>query len=682
MSAGTSVVPATAGTLAGPSSDGAAIPPALVPDGHVRALLDACADGMYVVDTAGVCRYANPAAAALLGYGVEDLVGARLHPLIHHTHPDGSPFPLEDCPDHLATVQMRPVVQDEEHGFFWRADGTLLSVERRSQPVVLDGVAIGVMTTFADVTARQETAADLGGLLSTTADAFIGLDSTSRIIGWNAAAQELLGWTANEVIGQLASDVIAPPRLREAYEQGNAHLETMDDADLPAGPFESAMTRKDGSEVEVEVMLGRVGSPGRRRFHMFVRDLTALRRSEQALARSEALHRLLAENSHDVLSQLGPDGCVRYISQAVHAVLGMRPDELLGCRALDLVHPDDVGTLVDAHGRFRGDAGRSELTFRVRHREGHWVWVEAVSSVLRDAEGRITEVQLCSRDITDRKARDAEIHQESKLESLGRLSAGLAHEINTPIQYVGDNARFLAEAFSDLMDMVALYRGLLDHAEPVEWAERQAQMRAAEERLEVDYLQAEVPSAVEQTLQGIERVATIVRAMKTFSHPGHKEHVPADLNEALTATVTVARHQVTRVADLTLDFDELPPVQCNIADLNQVFLNLIVNAADAVEETGQRGTVTVTSRVQGPNVQIMITDTGTGIPEHVQAKIFDPFFTTKEVGRGTGQGLPLARSVIQDQHGGTLTVRTKPGLGTTFTVRLPVERAGQEATTG
>jgi PAS domain S-box-containing protein len=660
-------------------ADAAALEETLRPRAHVRALLDAASDGIYSADAAGVCHYANLAAASLLGYEVADLIGAHLHPLIHHTRLDGSPFPAEECPDHVATVEMRPVDQDDDEAVFWRADGTMLHVERRSQPVVLDGRVVGVLTKFTDVTGRQDAAAELGGLLATTADAFIGLDSASRIIGWNTAARELIGWMPSDVLGLHVGDVIAPPHLRAAYYQNYDHLDVLDDAALPLGPFESTVLRKDGAEVEVDITVGRVGPAGRRRYHMFMRDLTARRQAEQALARSEAMHRLLAENSHDVLSQLGADGRIRYVSPAVQSVLGIHPDELVGSQALDLVHPDDAVGLVDAEGHFFVDAGHRELTFRVRHREGHWVWVEAVSSVLRDAKGQITEVQMCTRDITDRKARDEEIHQESKLESLGRLSAGLAHEINTPIQYVGDNARFLAEAFSDLMDMVTLYRGLLDRAEPMEWAERQEQMREAENRLEVDYLQSEVPSAVEQTLQGIERVATIVRAMKTFSHPGHKELVPADLNEALMATVTVARHQVTRVADLELDLDELPPVRCNIPELNQVFLNLIVNAADAVEETGRRGTVTISSRVQGPNVQIMVSDTGAGMPEHVQAKIFDPFFTTKEVGRGTGQGLPLVRSVIQDQHGGTLSVRTKQGAGTTFAIRLPI--AGPPAAT-
>jgi signal transduction histidine kinase len=166
-------------------------------------------------------------------------------------------------------------------------------------------------------------------------------------------------------------------------------------------------------------------------------------------------------------------------------------------------------------------------------------------------------------------------------------------------------------------------------------------------------------------------VSTIVRAMKTFSHPGLKEQVPADLNEAVAATVTVTRHQVSEVADLVLELGDLPPVRCNIADLNQVFLNLIVNAADAIEETGRRGVITVATALEREEVVVRISDTGAGIPDDVRPKIFDPFFTTKDVGRGSGQGLPLARGVVQEGHGGTLTVESVPGEGTTFSVRIP-----------
>jgi signal transduction histidine kinase len=230
--------------------------------------------------------------------------------------------------------------------------------------------------------------------------------------------------------------------------------------------------------------------------------------------------------------------------------------------------------------------------------------------------------------------------------------------------------------------VVEVYRGLLDTANPIGWMERQERVREAEAGIDFDYLEKEIPSAVAQTLEGIDRVATIVRAMKTFSHPGRKEQVRADLIEALEATVTVVRHQISDVADLRLELADLPPVRCNIADLNQVFLNLVVNAADAIEETGRRGLITVGTAVDGAHVLIRVGDTGSGIPEDVRPKIFDPFFTTKDVGRGSGQGLALARGVVQEGHGGALTVDSVVGQGTTFTVRIPIDGLPQQMEVG
>ncbi|MDQ1662049.1 MAG: two-component system, NtrC family, sensor kinase [Blastococcus sp.] len=514
---------------------------------------------------------------------------------------------------------------------------------------------------------------DLAAVLDTSGEAFIRLTPDWTICGWNTAAEKLLGWTAEEIIGRSILDTIVAGRRRELSRR---RLETMTTSDSPrylGEPVELIAVHRDGREIWVESRLGRVWSAGQWQPHAFLRDITERREAAHSLARSEALHQVLAENSGDVISRHSPDGRFLYVSAACHQLLGFTPEELLACDPRELLHPDDADELIGSDGKVTLPKDAGEITVRARHSHGHWVWIEAMPSVLRDAAGAVEEIQVYSRNVTDRRAREAQSQQDSKLESLGRLSAGLAHEINSPIQFVGDNARFLAEAYQDLIRIVLFYRGLLDSPDPMGWEERREQMRVAEEGIEFDYLQTEIPSAVAQTLQGIERVSTIVRAMKTFSHPGHQEQVPADLNEALTATVTVTRHQVNSVADLQLDLAELPPVRCNIADLNQVFLNLIVNAADAIADTGEPGVIGVTSSLDGNHVLIAISDTGGGIPDDVRSKIFDPFFTTKDVGRGSGQGLPLVRAVVQEGHAGSLTVDTTVGSGTTFTIRLPIE---------
>jgi two-component system NtrC family sensor kinase len=404
----------------------------------------------------------------------------------------------------------------------------------------------------------------------------------------------------------------------------------------------------------------------------------------------EAAERLAAQNAEleryaafvsatdDAIVTMSFDGLIADWNPAAEKLYGFTEAEALG-QPVTLLFPAGGPGVLDALSEVREGAPTSFETAQLR-KDGSTVHTAVILSRICDRAGVPSGVMGIARDIGEQKARDAQSQQESKLESLGRLSAGLAHEINSPIQFVGDNARFLEEAYQELIRVVEVYRGLLDTSNPIGWNERQERVREAEAGIDFDYLQKEIPSAVEQTLEGIDRVSTIVRAMKTFSHPGHKEQVPADLNEALAATVTVTRHQVSDVAELHLQLADLPPVRCNIADMNQVFLNLIVNAADAIEETGQRGVITVSTAVDGEDAVIRIRDTGGGIPDDVRPKIFDPFFTTKDVGRGSGQGLPLARGVVQEGHGGSLTVDSVPGQGTTFTVRIPVDGLSQGET--
>ena len=276
-----------------------------------------------------------------------------------------------------------------------------------------------------------------------------------------------------------------------------------------------------------------------------------------------------------------------------------------------------------------------------------------------------------------REQAEVELRQAQKLEAVGRLAAGIAHEINTPIQFVGDNTHFLQDAFASLQTLLEQYQALRDAVAAGTGAvERLDAVRAAEEDADLAYLADEVPRALAQTLEGVDRVASIVRALKEFAHPDTKERVPADLNGALKSTLIVARNELKYVADVETDFGPLPAVVCQVGDVNQVFLNLLVNAAHAIADAGgaedQKGTIRVRTWQENDQVVVAIGDSGCGIPEAIRSKIFDPFFTTKEVGRGTGQGLALARAVIVEQHGGSLTFETAEGQGTTFYIRLPV----------
>jgi signal transduction histidine kinase len=197
-------------------------------------------------------------------------------------------------------------------------------------------------------------------------------------------------------------------------------------------------------------------------------------------------------------------------------------------------------------------------------------------------------------------------------------------------------------------------------------------------KVDLAYLTEEVPRAINQTLEGVDRVTKIVRAMKEFSHPGVKEKTLADLNKAIENTVTVSRNEWKYVADMITELDSsLPAVPCLVGEFNQVVLNIIINAAHAIQEvvgrdSGRKGTIRVSTHHDPDWVEVRIGDTGGGIPEDIRSRIFDPFFTTKGVGKGTGQGLAIAHSVIMDKHGGTLHFETEMGKGTTFFIRLPL----------
>jgi signal transduction histidine kinase len=276
--------------------------------------------------------------------------------------------------------------------------------------------------------------------------------------------------------------------------------------------------------------------------------------------------------------------------------------------------------------------------------------------------------------VAARERMESQLRLAQKLQSVGQLAAGVAHEINTPMQYVGDSIAFLKDAVDALLGLIDAYQASTDRAAGL--VDGGAVARADDE-FDLPFLRTHAPVACTRAVDGVARVSRIVSAMKAFSRPDHNDQTPTSLNTALENTLVVAHNEVRHIADVVTDLGDIPSVVCHAGELNQVFLNLIVNAAhaigDVVKQTGERGTITIRTRLEGHDtILVTIADTGGGIPDAIRDRVFDPFFTTKEVGRGTGQGLALARTAIVDRHGGSLGFESRPGAGTTFFVRLPV----------
>ena len=303
-----------------------------------------------------------------------------------------------------------------------------------------------------------------------------------------------------------------------------------------------------------------------------------------------------------------------------------------------------------------------------------------VTSPVSDHSGYVYAAIVSYEDMTERNMIARDLQQAQKLEAVGQLAAGIAHEINTPIQYIGDNLSFLKDSFVDLTNVIKEYaigwKKLTQGEEKHETIEKK--LHDVHKEADLDFLLDEIPVTIEQSLEGVGRVNKIVKAMKEFSHPGGEDKTVTDINKLLETTLTVCRNEWKYVAEMETDYAaELPAVPCYPGDISQVFLNIIVNGAHAIAALTKNGAegmgkIFVRTRSTKDNVEIEITDTGAGIPEEVRDRIFEPFFTTKERGKGTGQGLAIANRVIEKKHHGKLTFTTEMGKGTTFTIKLPI----------
>ncbi len=414
-------------------------------------------------------------------------------------------------------------------------------------------------------------------------------------------------------------------------------------------------------------------------------EIAERKRSDEFLRESEERLTRILETITEGIYFVNQEGRITFVNAAAEKIFGISRKELF-----KMTYSDFKWKVTKPNGKPLGEndlpfaiikkSGKPVhgLEFTYERLDGNRVIVSINAAPLRDSSGAFLGMVAVQSDITEKKALENQLYQAQKLESIGQLAAGVAHEINTPIQYVGDNTKFLQTAFEDIVVLLEKHGQLMAALKSgVATDEIIKDVEIAAKERDMEYLLEEAPKAIKQSLTGVDRVADIVRAMKEFSHPGAKEKTPTDINKAIENTITVTKNEWKYVAEMKTDFDNtLPLTPCLPGDFNQVILNLITNAAyaisEAVDRDGAKGVIEIKTRRNGNNVEIRVSDTGAGVPENVRHKIFDPFFTTKDVGKGTGQGLAISRSVIADKHGGSITFETEDGKGTTFIVRLPL----------
>jgi len=484
-------------------------------------------------------------------------------------------------------------------------------------------------------------------------------DAQGRYMACNQAFSDYIGLPKKDIIGHTAFEQ-APRDLAEIYEQKDRELIQR----LGTQSYEGDVVWADGTRHNVifykALILDQQSNPNGIVGVML--DITDRKKAEEQLQHSRQRFRAIFEASPDAMIISDAEtGQVIDANPAFEVLTGYSVEELL-FQDIDSfgIFPGFPTRMSAIHASGEGVQCRNEERPLLRH-DGNRLSILCSRELLTIEER--SHILTIARDITEMKALEIELQHAHRMESIGRLAAGIAHEINTPIQYVNDNLEFLQETFTELLEGMETPDAADDDG--------------GKEELDLEYLREEVPLAFRQALEGVSRVSDIVRAMKSFAHPGVEEKQSIDLNSVIESTITVARNEWKYVAEVETTFcDELPPVQCYPGDIPQTLLNLLVNAAhaigDKVKGTEDKGLIHISTLLEGNKAVILVRDSGTGIPQSAQPHVFEPFFTTKQVGVGTGQGLAISYNAIVKKHHGELTFETREGEGTTFRIVLPL----------
>ena len=490
-------------------------------------------------------------------------------------------------------------------------------------------------------------------------------DTDQRCRFANRACCSWLRRDPSEVIGKPMREVLG----EEIYALNQPHIEAV----LRGEPqtFERGLLDENGTLRDTQISyVPDIQSGVVKGFCVLINDITAGKRAQAAAQESRTqLHALLAAVPESIFS-LERSGKIMFVNRTIatpiESVLGQPIQQFFAeeyrqvtSQAIEAAFTESKQTTFESVAVLAGVK--------------RWFHCQFVP-VLR--EGTTHSVLLLCRDVTEHRQMEMQLIAAERLAAVGSLAAGVAHEINTPVQFVSDSVEFLRESNADLikvLDKLLALKLALD--DPKRCKELAAEAQRLIDDADLEYLLENMPQAIERSLIGLKRVAEITRSLKAFSHLNQTEMDEARLDQLVDTALTLAANEYKYVAEIVRDYQDRPTVRCHVGGISQVILNLLINASHAVadkqKETSEFGQITIRTRDDGDYALFSISDTGTGIPEHIRTKIFAPFFTTKPVGKGTGQGLAISWSIITRDHHGELWFESEEGAGTTFYVRIP-----------
>ncbi|MBF0120146.1 MAG: PAS domain S-box protein [Desulfobacterales bacterium] len=499
-------------------------------------------------------------------------------------------------------------------------------------------------------------------IIEKNADGIIVVNKNGTILFLNPAAEKFMGRSSNELIGTMLGFPLVEDK-----------------------PSEVNIICKDGSVVLLEMRAVKIKWADKDSYIISLRDIKERKAIEEELRKSEERFRSVAESAIDAIINIDTNEQITFWNQGAYHMFGYSKEDIIGKHFSKLISKRFYESKYLIDSSIIGIVSKGKTTIVGKSIEmigvkknGDEFPFELSLAVWQTSDG--VYFTIIARDISDRKILQRQLSQAQKLESIGQLAAGIAHEINTPTQYVGDNIIFLKDAFNDISDVLSKYEELLKTIKSNSAIDNKInEIEELIKKVDIKYLMEEIPQAISQSLGGINAVSKIVKSMKEFSHPGSAEKVAVDINKAIENIITVSRNEWKYVAEVVTNFDNnIPMIPCLPGEFNQAILNMIINAAHAIADiigknSEKKGKITISTCLDGEWVEIRITDTGSGIDDKIKDRIFDPFFTTKDVGKGTGQGLAISHNVIVEKHGGEINFESEKLKGTTFIVKLPIE---------
>lgn len=497
------------------------------------------------------------------------------------------------------------------------------------------------------------------------------------------ASLKLLGYNPSELQGSSLERLWHPDDIRICWEKSPQGYLT-----LMEGTTVHRMKNKHGDYQWFESVSRQVVNNEERwgkEMILVSREITERKQAEDALAREREQLAVTLRSITDGVISTDLDNRIVLMNRVAEALTGWPLTEAQG-RLLPEVFCVPAACSQDCNSKPADGQCTIHLQgVSLEPRNGEKLSIEGNCAPILHYDDSVIGHIVVFRDQTEKQRLQAQVALSSKLQSIGQLAAGIAHEINTPMQFISDNTEFVRRVFNDFKPLHDLRSELLNRCrEAGYFPETVKAIETKWKEIDGDYFMAELPLAINETVSGIERVVKLVKAMKTFSHPTQGKMQLCDLNQSIEATTNVSRNEWKYVADLKLDLDpKLPPVPCLIDELNQVVLNMITNSVDSIKDViasgaAKKGLIQVSTRILGDEVYIVIEDSGKGMPEDVMRKIFDPFFTTKEPGKGTGQGLAISHDIIANKHKGRIEVHSEMGKGTQFSIILPLRASSIE----